>query len=545
MSEGGFDIGKAAARLLAVDEAQTSLIRFMELMNPDPEDMEDASRSLYQRTPVARLLADVLEKVARGELKRVAISCPPQHGKSEAISKSFPAWIAGKHPHIKLILATYSQEFAEEWGGKVRAFMTSEPYQQIFPQTGFRKGGASRGQLMLDQGGELAFVGRDGRTSGKAGDVLLCDDPIKNQQEADSPTILRHIWEWFNAVAMTRCHSESAIIIVHTRWAQDDLIGRLVDKDHPDHDPEIAKLWTYINIPAVITDKPLADALGLPLMHPMDKDVIEQFGDKPMTALWPEKKGLPFLAEAKRSDKRVFEALYQGNPSPEDGDYFRREWIVPYKSVRELPPVRIYAASDHALSSKEERDASCMGVFGVDSNNEIWILPDLYWEREGDTSVLVERMIDMMVMHVPQIWWAESEHISKSLRPFLMKRRMERSKQEPNALVTLVEEMPSTVDLKQRARPINGMMSMGRVHFPVFAPWWPQALGQLLKFPNAAHDDFVSFMSLIGRGLLREMGVAVPKKSENVVRVGSLAWVKAASSAQKRRAERNRAAGGM
>lgn len=527
---------KAAIRLRAVKLARTRLMPFIQLTMPDPEDVEDATLSLYEETPLARTLCELMERVAVGEEKRVAVSVGPQQGKSTVISVAFPAWIAGRFPHTNLILGTYSQEFAEEWGGKVRAVMQSPAYRQIFPGTELKAGEKSKSLLVTTSGGRLAFAGREGATTGKAADIFIVDDAAaKDAQEASSPTIRRHVWEWFNSVAMTRCHSHSGICVVHTRWNQDDLIGRLCDPEHPDHDPEIAKLWTYLNIPTVVTDKKLADALGLELNNPVDKEVIAQFGDKPMAAIWQSRKGLQFLAEVKRMDPSGFEALYQGNPTPEDGDYFRREWIIPYTDPKQIPTnLRKYAASDHAISSKQERDASCMGVVGIDEQDEIWVLPDVYWEREEDTSVLVDEIIQKILFHKPQIWWAEREHISKSIRPFLMKRMVEMA-----ALGTLIDDsiVPSQ-DLKIRARSIQGMMALKRVHFPVYAPWWPEALAELLRFPNAAHDDFVSFLSLIGQGLLREIKPGKRREPEKVTAVGSIQWIKAAAARERRVAER-------
>lgn len=536
----------AAERLFAIREARSSLLAYNRLMKPAPESPEDARQTSFESTPVAKLLSECLERAVKGEIFRLAVSIPPQHGKSTLISESLPAWILGLLPHANIILGTYNQDFASTWGGKVRSHMLSGVYSQIFPKSKLRRGSKSKELLVTEEGGQAAFIGREGSGTGKPADVFICDDPIKDKLEAASPTILRQVWEWFNAVVFTRCHSTSIIILVHTRWSQDDPIGRLVDPDHPEHDPEIAKLWTYINIPAVITEKNggLAEALGLPLVKPTDPEIITQFGAAPSTALWPSRKGLRFLAEAKRMDPRIFSALYQGNPTPEDGDYFKREWLVPYKP-EELPKnLRKYAASDHALSSKDmdHRDSSVLGAFGLDDEGIIWILPDLYWEKEGDTSVLVEEFILKMQIHRPQIWWAEREHISRSIKPFLLKRMI-----ETGVMSTLVDDsLVSSKDLPTRARPIQGMMSLRRVRFPTFAHWWPEAQAQLLRFPRAAHDDFTSFLSLIGRGLLREMPATKQRPIDgNVVRVGSIQWIKATAARERRAAERMSFARGM
>lgn len=528
---------KAAKRLLAIRQARESLLPFMKLRMPDPEYPDDVEHSRYVVTPQARLLCEVLEKVERGELLRVCVSIGPQLGKSELISRGFPAWFSGRNPYKHFMLGTYNQDFANDFGSEVREVMTSPAFAQVFPKFGLRKGSKAKDALTTTDGGKLAFLGRGGAGTGKPADLFVIDDPIKDDREAQSGTIRDEAWSWFNKVVYSRCHRFSAILIVHTRWHQDDLIGRLVDPSHPDHDPKIAREWTYINIPAVVKDPKLAAALGLTLEAPEDEDVIEMFGAEPMAALWPERKPLKFLASARRLDPRGFESLYQGNPAPEDGAYFTREMLQGYQP-HELPRnLRIYGASDHALTEKKENDASVLGCAGMDEDGVLWILPDLVWKRM-QTDRLVEEMINQMRHHRPQLWWAENEAISKAFGPFL-RRRM----REEGVYATVAPITPSK-DLSLRARSIQGMASIGAVRFPKFAFWWPAAESQMLKFPNAAHDDFVSFLALLGLGLDYERSASRPRTKVEAPKVGSLAWVKYMSKHQSKR-QKARATGGF
>lgn len=529
-------------RLASVVGARTSLLDFMRLMRPDPEDVEDSLRSRYQITPQARLLAEILEKVERGELLRVAISIGPQMGKSEIISRGFPAWYEGKNTRRHFMLGSYNQDFANEFGGEVREICNTSAYQQVFPGFAFRQGSAAKDALVTMHGGKMAFVGRGASGAGKPADIFVCDDALKDDKEAQSPTIRKELRNWFTKVVFARCHRRSAVVVVNTRWHEDDLIGWLCDPAHPDHDPKISKNWTYINLPAVVKDPELAAALGLTLEVPTDPDVVEQFGSAPMVALWPERKPLEFLAEAKRLDPRGFEALYMGNPAPEDGEFFKREWLVGYKP-EELPTrLMKYSTSDHAVSSKQERDATCMGMSGVDEKGVIWLLPDIYWEREDDTNIVVDEMLRMLRDHRPLVHWAERGHISKSILPFLRTRLI-----EENVMMTLIDDsMVPSVDKKTRARSIQGMMSLKRVRFPVFAPWWAEAQNELLKFPNGTHDDFVDMLSWMGIGLMREVPASrQAPESDKVVRVGSMAWVKGQTRVQERQKARQKALGGM
>ena len=230
----------AAKRKRAAIVARGSLLDFIRFIRPPPEFPDDTDQSAFEVTPVARLLCEVMEKVERGELLRACVSIPPQHGKSDVISRAFPAWAAGRNPHKHLMLGTYSQDFAEDFGGEVRNIINSSEFAQVFPHFGLRKGEKAKDTLVTTKGGKLNFLGRGGAGTGKPADTFLVDDPIKDDAEAQSPTIRKQVWGWFNKVAFSRIHKFSPVVIVHTRWHEDDLIGRLVDPSHPDHDKSIA-----------------------------------------------------------------------------------------------------------------------------------------------------------------------------------------------------------------------------------------------------------------------------------------------------------------
>jgi predicted phage terminase large subunit-like protein len=513
---------RAARRMLAVKKAADNLLDFMRLTMPDPEDIEDVSRSRYEVTPQARLLCQIVEKVQQRKLKRVCISIGPQLGKSQILSRGGPAWMLGKDPYLNVILGTYNQPFANEFGDAVREIMNSPAYAQVFPRVSLRKGGQAKDLLITEAGGRAAFVGRGGSGTGKPADVFLVDDPLKDAIEAQSDATRDEVWEWFNKVALTRCHERSAILVVHTRWNQDDLIGRLADPDHPERHGKyagIADRWTYINLPAVIEDPKLAAALGLTLTEPTDPFVRKMFGVKPMSALWPGRKGLEFLAEAKQQDASGFGALYMGQPSPADGDYFKASDLVEY-NVDDLPEeLTIYGASDHAVGLKQRNDSTVLGCVGVDAQDDIWVLPSLVWGKLP-TDRIVEELLAQFRNHKPETWWMESELISKSFGPFLLKRMAE------ERLYTPIEPVIVSKDKLSRARSIQGRTQMRKVRFPRFAPWWEAAKRQMLMFPNGANDDFVDWLAHIGLGLLKQVA---PEEGnvQNVkesARTGSVEW---------------------
>lgn len=439
---------------------------------------------------------------------------------SDVLSRSGPAWIQGLFPHANQILGTYNQPMANEFGDAVREIMESPFYKQVFPGTVLRK--KQTDLLVTTANGRMAFVGRGGSGTGKPADFFWVDDPIKDDLEAQSDLIRNEAWNWFNKVAMTRCHARSIVMVVHTRWHQDDLIGRLCDPEHPEREKSlrgVAKYWDYFRLPAVITDRNLAERLGLTLEEQTDPDVIAQFGAKPMTSLWPGRKSLAFLAEAKTLDPYGFSALYMGKPTADDGEFFRASDMVEY-DPDELPQNLVhYGASDHAVSLQQQKDYTVIGCVGVDEQDNIWVLPDLVWDRM-QTDRTVDEILNKMKTHKPAVWWMESELISKAFGPFLHKRMDEERTYCP------IDPIVPSKDKRMMARSIQGRMQMRKVRFPRFAQWWHDAKMEMLRFDNGAHDDFVSFISMVGHGMFKQY---VPDEREpeehGETRTGSIEWI--------------------
>lgn len=501
--------------------ARGDLLRFAQAMMPDPDRPDDPWASRYEVTSQARLLCEILEKVESGVLKRVAVSIGPQMGKSQLISRCFPAWVSGRKPSRHIMLASYNQDFANEFGDEVRALVTDPMYGDVFPEHRLRRGGQAKDLLITEDGGKLAFIGVGGSGTGKPADFFLVDDPIRSDKDVQSPLFRDNLWKWFNRTVFTRCHGKTGVVIVHTRWNLDDLIGRICDPEHPERNGEfsgIADGWTYINIPAVIRDPALAEALGLTLEPQYDPKVVEMFGEKPMTSLWPGKFPLEFLAEARRQDPAGFESLRMGRPTPEDGEYFKAEHIVEYNRD-ELPRnLTYYGASDHAVSKDQRRDYTVLGCVGVDEDGELWVLPDLIRDRMT-TDRIVEEIVDKMAVYKPLMWFMESELISKSFGPFLEKRKRERG------VFSYTDPIVPSKDKETRNRAIQGRMQMRMVHFPRFAPWWKDARAELLRFPNGVHDDFADFLGLIGLGLMKQFKASAPAPKKARPNSGTIEWL--------------------
>ena len=371
-------------------------------MTPDPLARQDPTRSAYEVARHHKVIAAALEEVEAGRIRRLIISCPPRHGKTRLASMLFPAWYMGRNPGKSVVFATYNDKFAQDTGAVVKTTMQSPLYGHIFPGVTLGYGGAAKDRLSIERGGDMFFVGIGGTLTGRGGDINILDDPIKNRQEADSPVTRDRVWNWYQSVLRYRMMTqEAALVIIATRWNEDDVIGRHIDPTNSYYNAEEAESWRIINLPALAEAD---DPLGRPIDAP----------------LWPERFDTPFLLEQRRADARGFTALYQGRPTPIDGTFFKSDFIRTYTKMSDVPhpdSLRFYGASDFAVGTKRENDKSCHMVVGVDENDNIWVMPDITWSRmPADMSV--EVIIGLMKKYKPMMWWAEKGAIQKSIGPW-------------------------------------------------------------------------------------------------------------------------------
>lgn len=503
---------RAVERLLKIRASKNSLIDFTQLMMPVPEDPDDATKSRYDAQYFHRAIAAALEEVEAGRCRKLILTIPPRHGKTRLASNMFPAWYIGRDPYRSFIFGTYNQPFADDQGREVRGILTSPLYSQVFPEVHLRKGEAASDRLKTEEGGLLAFVGRGGTITGRGADLIVIDDPIKGTKEADSPTIRDELWKWYQNDIISRFMTdEGVIIIIQTRWHEDDLVGRLTNPENPYYDPHEAAQWKIINIPAIA-------------------EVDDVLGRKVGEALWPTRFSVEHLEHKRKTNPRGFASLYQQRPSPEDGDYFKASMFRTY-NPGELPDrLRIYVGSDHAVGKKQRNDETCILIAGVCDKGVAWLL-DCWWQR-ADTYAVTEAMLKIMQTWHPITWWSGKDHITKSIGPFLRKRML-----ETNTFVSIVE-LPDNEDKEQKAQSFQGRMSMGMVRFPKAAWWYERARDQMLKFPNGTFNDFVDAGANLGRGLPFLHGAgAKAREMKGAPKVGTLGWVKAAHN-QERKAAR-------
>jgi len=295
-------------------------------------------------------------------------------------------------------------------------------------------------------------------------------------------------------------------------------VGRLTDPQNPHYSAKEAKKWKVIHLDALCEtdDDPMGRERGEPL--------------------WPTRFGVEYLESMRELDPRGFSALYQGRPTPDDGDFIKREYIQTYQP-HELPKnLRFFAASDHAVSTKQTADSTVLLVGGVDEDDTLWLV-DCWW-RQAESNTVVEAMLLIMQKYKLLRWWAEKGHISQSLGSFLRKEMRERRIYAP------IDERTPVADKQTRAQSIVGRMAMGKVKFPAKAPWFEAAKSEMLRFPYAVHDDFVDALAHLGLGLDQMPRAKKEKAEETGPRPGTLGHLKWQTRQRDRRSRLQRATAG-
>nr|DAX80667.1 MAG TPA: Terminase large subunit [Caudoviricetes sp.] len=285
-------------------------------------------------TPFHLVYYKILNAFAHKRIKRLIVSIPPQHGKSEGSTRLLPAYLFGLNPDLKIAIASYSDRFARKFNREIQRIIDSERYYTLFPDTQLAgspvaddssRWARTAGEFeIIGCEGKLTAVGRSGGLTGQTVDVLILDDLYKNAAEANSPLIRDAVWEWYTSVAETRLHNDSQELIVFTRWHEDDLIGRIEASEKVVNLTSLRQLsgcdpdaWLKVDFEA-IKEGPRTDLDPRELGQP----------------LWPERHSLQSLVRRRALDPVGFDSLYQGRPATKEGLLYGSE----FQTYDELPP---------------------------------------------------------------------------------------------------------------------------------------------------------------------------------------------------------------
>jgi len=407
--------------------------------------------------------------VAAGRTKRLMIFMPPGSAKSHYGNVNFAPYYLGRNPDHGIITASYGQDLADKWGRRSRNIVAGQDYRAIFG-FGVASNSGAANRWATERGGEYIAVGVGGPITGNRADGAIIDDPVKGREEAESETVREKVKAWYKDDFWTRLKPDAWVVLIMTRWHEDDLAGWLIEEAKKG-----GEQWEVLSLPALAEEN---DPLGRKIGEP----------------LWPEWFTPAMFAEAQR-DRRRWTALYQQRPTPEEGDYFKREWLRWYDELPTHSTLKIYGASDYAVTA-DGGDFTEHGVVGVDALDNIYVVD--WWREQAASDVWVEVFCDLVRKWKPLKWAEEAGQIAKGVGPFLLKRQNERQ------AYVWREQYTSSADKPTRAQAIRGRMAMGKLYLPAHAPWVDPLVRQLLTFPAGRTDDGVDVLSLIGR-MLAEM----------------------------------------
>jgi predicted phage terminase large subunit-like protein len=438
----------------------------------DPDFLRPAHVEVISDT-VVRLLEGRLLKADGTPYRQLAVAMPPRHGKSEMISKYTPAWFVTRYPDFRVLSTSYEGDFAATWGRKARELV------EAHPELGARVSSASKAAAQWEIAGRkggMNTAGAGGPITGKGGQLLIIDDPVKNAADAASELMRDRTWDWYRGVFRNRGEpglpaGGACIIVLQTRWHEDDLMGRLL-REEPDE-------WFLLSLPAVAgLDDPL--------------------GRIPGEALWPDRYPREELDRLRESSgPHIWSALFQQSPHIEGGGLFRADALryhsfsrtekgsfvrlqMPDGPPKVVPESRLarFMVVDLAASLKTSADFSVYAHFGVTPDKELVLLDAFRARIEG-----AEHMAHLERLY--RTWKPRFCAIERATFGLSLIQTAARTGKIP------IRELKPDWDKVSRAYAAGALAEAGKLYLPKDAEWLSAWVAELVGFPNATHDDCV------------------------------------------------------
>lgn len=373
-------------RLNDIEDSRTDLLTLVKFLSP--QFNESKFHTVYYH---------ILDLFAKGVIKKLMVTVPPQHGKSEGSTRYLPSYLFGLNPNLKIVVSSYNSTFARKFNRDIQRIIDNKDYNDVFPHVALNESNVvtvsssylrnSEEFEIVNYKGSLKAVGRGGALTGSPVDIMVMDDLYKDYAEGNSPVIRDAVWDWYTSVVKTRLHNKSQELIVFTRWHEDDLIGRLEKKENVITVEKLSDLenvdsdtWVKINFEAIKESEPTeidSRAKGQPL--------------------WEYKHDLNKLTKARALDVEMFNCLYQGNPISSEGMLYK-----PFKTWKQLPELKLRRA--YVDSADTGNDYLCAIAYGLPltpEDNNIYILDILYTQEpmevtEGLTAeFLIKNMVNI------------------------------------------------------------------------------------------------------------------------------------------------------
>jgi predicted phage terminase large subunit-like protein len=407
-----------------------------------------------------RSIAHHLQQVAARRIKRLIITLPPRSLKSTMVSVALPSWLLGQDPSLRVICASHSGELSFKFARDTRSVMTSRWYQDLFPQTRIDPRKNSDVELMTTKRGGRLSTSVGGTLTGRGGDILVIDDPIK-PSDADSEARRREVIEWFTSTAISRLDDkhDGAMIVVMQRVHVDDLAGYLKEQGG----------WTVLELPAIAEEEQSIQIGG---GHVYRRKVGE--------LLFPEREPRELLDQIRREmGSYAFSAQYQQNPAPREGTLIKRSWFGEFTEWPARPDLTVISW-DTASKTEEIHDYSvgtiwyvCRGLYHLVHVNRLKLtFPDLLrfimQEAKFETNPVI--LIEESVAAIPLIQSLKERGVNATgIKP------------EGDKIMRVLGQTP--------------LLESGKVMLPDKAPWKDSFLNEICSFPGGKHDDQVDSMT--------------------------------------------------
>ena len=438
---------------------------------------------------ICRRLERFVEAVERGEEPRLLLMMPPRAGKSEIGSRHFPPWVLGKHPDWEIIAASHTGSLSLSFSRYIRDLLRDPAYASVFPDAVLDPSSQSVENWNLTSGGGYLAAGVGTGITGRGAHILLLDDLVKDQEAADSNTIRENTWEWYISTAHSRLAPGGGVLGIMTWWHEDDWAGRIQEAMKGEGEKFEIVRYPAINEEGdeyILTDDRIVE---IPPNSPVPDGarMTRPHG----TALHPERYTTEALKRKKLNYKaagmiRMWNALYQQNPTPDSGIYFTKDLFRRYAHAPSRRGRTVYQAWDFAITEGEQNDYTVCATIMQDEFDNLYVI-DIFRFKSDDGNAIVEHMIDQYVMWGVDYLGMEDGQIWKAIRSQFERRCQERK------VYPSFEVLQPLTDKLVRANPLKGRMQLGKVYWPEDGafPWVEICVRELIVFPNGKHDDQV------------------------------------------------------
>ncbi len=476
------------------EKGRTSMLGFMRYTN-----------RAYDAQWFHKLVCAYLDKLERGEIKKLMIFMPPQHGKSQLSSRGFPAYVLGRNPKTKVAVCSYGKDLPIGFNRDCQNIIDSEAYKELFPATYLNSGqaeGASnevRNYHMFETVKHRGFLKATAIRAGLTGtsvDLGIIDDPFKDREQANSQLIRDKVWKWYQDVFLTRLDNNGKQLLLFTRWHEDDIAGRILNPKSPYYDAQEAAEWTVIALPALKEEtKPMPQA-----MEVADPRQIDE-------ALWENKHSAAKYKRRRKVNPTGFQSLDQQRPTAEEGNKIRRDWLQVIKRS-ELPFDPSQISADFFLDGAYTEETK---------NDETGLLSCYFHKKTGNLYILnasgVRKELYELLKYFRSYARSNSQgtqssvHIELKASGHSLKSML--SKPEWGGFNTRkINEKTVRAGKFNRVESSEPFLASGKV-FLVEGGWNMEFIDQCAAFPNGGHDDMVDCLCYAIHKFFINKGVTV------------------------------------